>query len=67
MTTSSDTGFSAGSSVVTVTYFSYRLLRPPTLNSTRTVPISPGAKASLLTAAVRQSQLGLSEVKRNDC
>ena len=33
--------------------------------STRTPPISPGAKASLLTAAVRQSQLGRSEVKRN--
>ena len=33
--------------------------------STRTPPISPGAKASLLTAAVRQSQLGRREVKRN--
>ncbi len=67
MTTSSDTGCSAGSSVVTVTYFSCRPLRPPTVNSTRTVPISPSANTSLLAAAVRQSQLGRSEVKRNDC
>ena len=36
-------------------------------NATRTVPASPGAKDSLLTAAERQSQLGRSEVKRSGC
>lgn len=36
-------------------------------NATRTVPVSPGAKDSLLTAAERQSQLGRSEVKRSGC
>ena len=38
-----------------------------TVNSTRTVTVSPGAKDSLLTGAERPSQLGRSDVKRRGC